>query len=116
MITIITFVLPSVLGIKLFMHFNRNKKNIDLIMFFLIFVLFSNFITMILANIISNNIYNIEEYVNNNLVFTIYYIFISLIVNVILSIIFTIIDKYLVFDIEVENERKTKKRKSIKGN
>ena len=115
MLTIIAFALPSVLGIKIFMNFNKNKKGSDLLIFFLLFVLFSNFISMIIANIINVDIYNLTDYINNSLDFTIYYILNSLIINIILSIIFTIIDKYVTFDIEVENERKTKKSKNSKN-
>lgn len=111
--TIITFILPSILGIKLFMHFNKNKKLIDLVIYYLLFLLFSNFIVMIISNIANVDINNIIDYAKNNLSFTIFYISVSLLSNIILSIIITIIDKYLIFDIEVENERK---RKSSKNN
>jgi len=112
MLTIMSFVLPSVLGIKIFMNLNKSKKGIDIVIFFLLFLLFSNFISMIIANIINADIYSLTDYINNSLDFTIYYILNSLIINVILSIIFTIIDKYVTFDIEVKNEKKTKKRKN----
>ena len=114
--SLLTFILPGVFGIKLFIHFNKNKKIFDLVITYLLFLLFSNLITMSIISLLNKEIHNIVEYASNNLQFTLYYILVSLIVNFILSIVFTVIDKYVIFDIEVENERKTKKRKNIKSN
>lgn len=106
---IFAFILPSVLGLKLFMHFNKNKKMFDLIIYYLLFILFSNLVVMIIVNITHGGVQNIFEYLNSDLLVTINYTINALIINILLSIIFTVIDKYIVFDIEVENERKKKK-------
>lgn len=113
---IIVFILPSVLGLKLFMHFNKDKKIFDLITTYLLFLLLSNFMAMTISYIYTKTITDIVAYASGCLLFAIKYMSLMLILNVVLSILSTIIDKYLIFDIEVENERKTNKRKSIKRN
>lgn len=113
---IIVFILPSILGLKLFMHFNKNKKILDLGITFLLLLVLSNFISMIITHICNKQITDLVAYANAYLSFAIKYMSVMLVCNIVLSILLTIIDKYLVFDIEVENERKAKKRKTIKQN
>ena len=103
MIEIIIFLLPSVLGLKLFMTLIKNKEIFEYIIYYLLHVLFSNFITIFIFNIIVGKQNNIVEFANN---YIIEYMFISLILNIILSIVFTIICKYVTLDIEVKNGKK----------
>ena len=112
---VIVFMLPSILGLKLFMSFNKDKKTFDYIIDYFLFLLFSNFGIMLVINILNNNISNIVEYISNNFDFAIKYITISLMINIFLAFIYTITRKYITFDIEVENGRKKQTKKAYKN-
>lgn len=108
---LIVFLLPSVLAIKLFIHLNNEKKVSDMIIYYSLFALFSNCISMILVAIKNKTALNLVEYATNNYIFSIKYIILMVIVNIFLAILFTIIKKYFYFTIEVENGKKKKKNK-----
>lgn len=107
----IVFLLPSVLGIKVFLHLNENKKDWGTILYYLLFVLFSNYFCMIYLAFTRKMEISLIEYAANNYIFAIKYITLTLIINFFLAILFTIIKKYFVFSIEVENGKKKKKNK-----
>lgn len=112
----IVYLLPSILGLKLFMNFNKERKIFDLIIYYLLFVLFSNFFAMIFLIITNSGEYNLINYSSTNLLFCVKYMSVTLFLNIILSVLFSIISKYFTFTIEVENERKTKGKKISKNN
>ena len=111
----IVFMLPSILGLKLFMNFNRDKKIFDYIVYYLLFTVCSNFIAMGILILFNKGELNLIEYSMSNFIFCTKYMFILFVINSILSILFTIISKYFVFTIEVENE-KINTRKNNKAN
>ena len=112
----IVYLLPSILGLKLFTNFNRERKIIDLIIYYLLFVLFSNFFAMIFLAITKSGEYDLINYSSTNFVFCVKYMSIVLILNVILSILFSVISKYFIFTIEVENEKIKKRKAKSKNN
>jgi len=111
----IIYLLPSVLGLKLFMNFNKERKLFDLIIYYLLFVLFSNLFTMMFWIITNNGKYNLINFSSIDFDFCVSYISVALVLNVILSILFSIISKYITFTIEVENEGKTKRKTKPKN-
>lgn len=113
---LITYFLPSILGLKLFSTMNKETNKFNLIIYYLLFVLFSNFFCMFILLISDQAIYNLSNTLENNLSFCFKYIFITMVLNIILSALFTIISKYLTISIEVEKDGKIKKRKNNKNN
>jgi len=109
---VLVYLLPSILGLKLFIYFNKDYKLLDISIYYLLFILFSNYISFIILIIFKWGEYNLLEYSSTNFVFCVKYMTILLFVNIILAILFTIIKKYFTFTIEVENARiKNKKNK-----
>ena len=109
---IIVFFLPSIFGLKMFMNFNKEEKWFNLLVYYLLLVLFSNFIEISILSYSNLGDLNLTSYIESSYVFTVKYIFINIILNFLLSIIFTIIKKYFTFTIEVEHEKK--KRTKVK--
>lgn len=107
---VIIFFLPSIFGLKLFMGSNKEEKHFDLLIYYLLLVLFSNLIEMFILSYTSLGDINIVNYINSSYVFSVKYIFINLVLNTLLSIIFTIIKKYFTFTIEVEHEEKKRRK------
>ena len=114
----ILFVLlfPSVIGLKLIMILNKDKKIFEYIVDYLLLVFLNNFIATIIINIFNSGIYNIADYITNNLDFAIKYTIITSTLAIILSILITIIKKYLTLDIEVVKDEKTRSKKNKKNN
>ena len=114
----ILFVLlfPSVIGLKLIMILNKDKKIFEYIVDYLLLVFLNNFIATIIISIFNSGIYNIADYITNNLDFAIKYIIITCVLGVILSLLITIIKKYLTLDIEVVKDEKTRSKKNKKNN
>lgn len=108
---IIVFLLPSILGIKLFTYLSNDKKLYNTILYYLLFVLFSNYLSMIIVAIKNNLELNLVEYSMNNYIFSIKYITLMLLINIFLAVVFIIIKKYFYCTIEVENGKKNKKIK-----
>ena len=96
----ILFVLlfPSIIGLKLITNFNKDKKTFEYILDYLLLVFLTNFIASIIISIFNSGIYNIADYITNNLDFAIKYIIITCVLVVILSLLITIIKKYLTLD------------------
>lgn len=112
---ILILFLPSIFGLKLFMNFNKNKTKFDLIVYYFLLVLFSNFLAMLLLILLNCGGYKLSDYVTVNIACSVRYITIMLILNLFLSILFSIMSKYFTFVIEVENEEKSKKQKNSKS-
>ena len=112
----IIYFLPSVLGLKIFCILNKDEKKFDLLINYLLFVLFSNFFCMVILNVMGRSVYDLFNTLETNFSFSFKYIFMTMLLNIILSILFTIINKYLKISIEVEKNEKRKKTKSTKSN
>ena len=107
---IIIFLLPSIIGFQIYIHFIEVKSYFNLILKYLTFLLLSNFLAMFISTFIKEETINLITYAENNYLFSTKYIAISIFINIILSIIFVILKKYVTFEIEVENGRKNKKK------
>ena len=112
----IVYFLPSDFGLKLFINFNKERKLFDSILYYLLFVLFSNFIAMTILTLISEGEFNWLNHSATSFDFCVKYMAFTMLLNVILSILFTIISKYFNIEIEVQNGRKEKTKKNIKDN
>ena len=107
--TIIVYFLPSILGLILYLHLNKEKiENINKIIIYLLFVLLTNYCSIIFDLVFNKFEYNLTEYIENNLPFAFKYITLSIIINILLSFVLTIIKKYINISIEVKNEKKNK--------
>lgn len=112
----IVYFLPSVLGLYILKNFNKEQKYFDLILNYFMFVLFSNLFCMIILILKGIQISNLSNLLELNFIFSFKYIIISMVINIILAFLSTILGKYLEISIEVENGRKTKKKKNRKSN
>ena len=112
----IVLFLPSVFGLKMFMNFNKERKIFDLIVYYLLFVLFSNYILMLILTLIYKVEFNWVNYSATSFSFCVKYMTVTLFLNLILSILCTIISKYFKVEIEVENGKKTKNKKNSNSN
>lgn len=113
MLVIIALFGPSIIGLKFLDYFVKlNKKNT--IYYFVILLT----ISITLNNIISYLFFNIADVIYHLNILPIYfgkYVFISLMINIVLAVILSIIIKGVSLKIEVENVEKNKKStKSIK--
>ena len=107
----VVFLLPSIFGIKVFLHLNDNKKSIDTILDCLCLVLFSNYFCMSVVALSNKIEMDLVSFVQNNYIFSIKYISLMLVVNLFLAVLFTIIKEYFVFSVEVENGKEKKNNK-----
>lgn len=103
--------LPSIIGIKFIDILIKNLKTKDLIIYYLMLVLFSNTICII----ISRFLFNIEQDMIFNLnscpMFFVKYVLISIILNLIISFIFSLIIKNFSLSLEVvKNDKKQSKK------
>ena len=105
------FLLPSIFGIKVFIHLNDNKKSIDTILDYLCLVLFSNCFCMTIFALSNNLEMYFVSYVQSNYIFSLIYIFLMLVANLFLAVLFTIIRKCFIFSVEVENVKEKKNNK-----
>ena len=112
MYSFIVFLLPNLMGLKLFVHFNKTTKIIDFFQIFGLLTLFSNLVCMLFLIFLNKGEYNLIYYASTNFIFATKYICIMLISNIMLALLFTIVDKYIKIDIEVKNEKK----KIVKSN
>lgn len=104
MSSVLGLIIPSILGIFIFellnKDFDRSIRNYVYI--FSSFILFSNFISIIFSRLFFELTGSIEEYLNYYPIFWVKYVLLSLIVNFGLSIIFTMVRKYINISIEVK--------------
>ena len=104
-----TFLLPSILGIKLFSYLDGENNNMKNISTYFIFVLLSNYICIAIDILFNKFSFNLTDYIENNLVFAFKYITLSIIINIILAFLMEIIKKYIKISIEVKNNEKKDK-------
>jgi len=107
---IIVFLLPSILALKTYINLNKENKLSLCIINYLLFVLFSNYIAMLILMIFKGEVINLVAHAENDYIFCVKYITLSILINIILSIVATIVEKYISFEIEVENGRKKNKK------
>lgn len=113
MYSLLIFLLPSVLGIKIIDILSKKGKIKDFVIYYLLLVLFSNFICMGAIIILNNFDSNIFLYMTEHLKFSFKYLILSMLVNLILGFIFSIFIKYVSISLEVKNENS---KKNIKNN
>lgn len=107
---ILILILPSVLGIKIIQRIKNNVNTRDLIMYFLLLVLFSNFLIMLPIILLNGFDGNILTYINDHYIFSFKYELLSIFVNCILPVLFIIVEKYLQVDVEVKDEERKHKK------
>lgn len=109
--SILVYFLPSIIGIKIYEVLTKNKNNKDLIFNYLTLVLISNFILMIILYIKNRFEYNLTDFIENNMSFSIKYILFSIIINILLGYIYSIINKDVSFKLERINQNEKGKKK-----
>lgn len=109
--SLFVYLLPSIIGIKIYNILTKNNNIKDLIINYLSSVLISNLIIMIILSIKNKFQYNITEYIETNMLFAIKYILMSIVINVLLGYIFSIINKNISFKLERIKQDETRKKK-----
>lgn len=100
------FFIPSVIGVRINNYFNKDLKVKNMIYSYITLLLFSFIINVL----IMYNIFGIKEdifgAINSDIILFIQMAIISIVINVILVFIGLVIQKNIMFKIEVENETK----------
>ncbi len=109
--SILVYFLPSIIGIKIYEVLTKNKNNKDLIFNYLTLVLISNFVLMIILYIKNRFEYNLTDFIENNMAFSIKYILFSIITNILLGYLYSIINKDVSFKLERINQNEKIKKK-----
>lgn len=108
--SLIVYLLPSIIGIKVYEVLTKNKNIKDIIINYLSLILLSNFILMIILYIKNKFEYNLTEFIETNMSFSIKYILISIVINIILGYIYSIMNKNVSFKLErINQDEKGKK-------
>lgn len=108
MYSLFTFFIPSIIGVRINNYFNKELKIKNIIYNYITLLLFSFIINvLIMYNLfgIKENVFNV---INSDTILFAEVAVISIIVNVILVFIGLVIQKNVMFKIEVENETKIK--------
>lgn len=108
MYSLFAFFIPSIIGIRINNYFNKELKIKNIIYNYITLLLFSFIINvLIMYNLfgIKENVFNV---INSDTILFAEMAAISIIVNVILVFIGLVIQKNIMFKIEVENETKIK--------
>lgn len=100
------FLLPSIFGLKFIMKFNENRSIKDIIIDYLLLVVLSNFILMSIVVLINKFDGNLINYSLEHLKFSVKYIALSLVINLILSFIYSIFIKCVDIKLGVKRENK----------
>lgn len=116
MIYILFYLLPSILGSKIIMKFNSSRKLKEIILDYLLLVLFSNLICMFIIVLVNKFDGNLMIYLSEHLAFAVKYLFMSIVINFVLAFIFSIFIKYVDIKLEVKCENKKSYKKHKKGN
>lgn len=98
--------LPSILGLKIINHLNQDKKNKELIIYFLLLVLFSNIVCIGSVVFLNNFDGNLLLYFEEHLKFSFKYMLLSVVINIVLSFVFSLLIKNFSIKLEVKNENK----------
>lgn len=106
MLAAICLFLPSILGLKFLMHLNKNMNIKDMIIYYLLLVLFSNFICVGVMSIVRKLNINLIAELEAYTLTAFKYLTLGIIANLILALIFTVFIKFISFKIEVNNDKK----------
>jgi hypothetical protein len=106
MVFAICTILPSVLGLRLLLHLNKEMKLLDVIINYLLLNLLTNFICIGVLVLLYNFDDNLVTYISNYASVTFKYILLAMVVSIALTIIFTIFIKYINLRIEATYEKK----------
>ena len=109
--SLIVYLLPSIIGLKIYEVLTKNKNIKDIIINYLSLILLSNFILIIILYIKNKFEYNLTEFIESNMSFSIKYILLSIIINIILGYIYSIINKDVSFKLERINQNEKGKKK-----
>lgn len=109
--SLIVYLLPSIIGLKIYEVLTKNKNIKDIIINYLSLILLSNFILIIILYIKNKFEYNLTEFIESNMSFSIKYILISIIINILLGYIYSIINKDVSFKLERINQDEKGKKK-----
>ena len=109
--SLIVYLLPSIIGLKIYEVLTKNKNIKDIIINYLSLILLSNFILIIILYIKNKFEYNLTEFIESNMSFSIKYILLSIIINIILGYIYSIINKDVSFKLERINQDEKGKKK-----
>ena len=112
MSSLFCFMLPSVLGLVVYKSLVKEDNKINLLLSYLLLVLFSNTINLVLVEVLNKFDGSLVEYVTYHSMFALKYIIISLISNVFLGYVFGLIKKNFAITLEMvdANEKKSSKK------
>lgn len=103
------YLMPSLIGLKIYDTLVEKKSNNSLLFSYLTMVFFSNFILMVILAIKNKFALSLSEYIEGNMIFSIKYIIMSLIINVIIGYGYSLLNKNLSIKLErVSHEEKDK--------
>lgn len=103
------YLMPSLIGLKIYDTLVEKKSNKSLLFSYLTMVFFSNFMLMVILAIKNKFALSLSEYIEGNMIFSIKYIIMSLIINVIIGYGYSLLNKNLSFKLErVSHEEKDK--------
>lgn len=100
--------LPSVLGIKFIDVLLKKFENKDLILFYFINVLLSNYLVTFVLRLLYNFSLNVDDELTKSCVFALKYITISIFLNVAISFVESLIIKNFDISLEVIHGKKRK--------
>lgn len=103
-------ILPSFVGLNLYYILTKEKNYLSLGLMYGCLCLFSNFLTMLLGIIIFKGLKgNILEYLSNDYIWSLEYMAVVIVINVVLAIIFGAIKKSVVLEIKIDEKNKKNK-------
>lgn len=103
------YLMPSLIGLKIYDTLVEKKSNKSLCFSYLTMVFFSNFMLMIILAIKNKFALSLSEYIEGNMMFSIKYILMSLVINILLGYVYSLLNKNLSFKLERVNNEKEEK-------
>lgn len=112
MYSLLVLLLPSIIGLKFMDLLNKFKSIKDFIIYYLMLVLFSNYLCIFIVVAINKFNENLFSYIENHLTFSFKYLTLLIIINLLLAFIFSIIIKNFNISLEVKHEKKNSKKRN----
>ena len=111
----IGLLLPSLIGYKIFLNINKMRKfNIESkVFYYLMFVLFSNTISVFISKFLFGLNNNLDDNLNVSPLFSVKYIILSVIINLVLVVILSFA-KEISFSIDIKKIKGCKHEKNSK--
>ena len=103
------YLMPSLIGLKIYDTLVEKKINKSLWFSYLTMVFFSIFMLMIILAIKNKFALSLSEYIEENMMFSIKYILMSLVINILLGYVYSLLNKNLSFKLERVNNEKEEK-------